>query len=35
MRALMADPNVAQGFDEVETFIRKDKLESDAGPAAP
>lgn len=35
MRALMADANVAKGFDEVETFIRKEKLEPDAGPAAP
>ncbi|MBP9143173.1 MAG: hypothetical protein KBF21_14340 [Thermoanaerobaculia bacterium] len=35
MRALMADPNVAEGFDAVETFIRKDKLELDAKPAVP
>jgi hypothetical protein len=35
MRALMADPAVGKGFDEIDTFIHKEKIEAAARPAVP
>ncbi|MEO8196522.1 MAG: hypothetical protein ABI689_07340 [Thermoanaerobaculia bacterium] len=35
MRALMADPAVGKGFDEIDTFLHKEKIEAAAKPVAP
>lgn len=35
MRALMADPAVAKGFEEIDAFIGKEKIEAAAKPAPP
>ncbi len=35
MRALMADPAVARGFDEFDTYLHKEKIEAAAKPVAP
>lgn len=35
MRALMANPAVAKGFDEIDGYIHKDKIEAAAKPPTP
>lgn len=35
MRALMADPAVGKGFDEIDIFLHKEKIEAAAKPATP